>query len=177
MMQSRFFLHAFTSIVLALFFIMLGIATLIIPWSDTIRLLTIHFIEYNVWPWNLFGVGFLLIGFGLFAPLCLMRKRHYFTIYMGESHQATINESIIQEYLHTYWKQLCPSHEILCHLLIKKRNMQISVELPYFPQEQQATLIKKIELDLPEMMRYCIGYDNDIELSISFEKAPRKVDR
>jgi hypothetical protein len=161
----------FITFIISLFFLLFGSITLLLPWSETIRFFVIQFIERQIWPWNLFGLGFILIGGALLAQVRFARKRHHYTITIG-ANSSTLTHECLDEYLRIYWKKLLPKAEVPYKLQLKKNKMQITAKLPFFPQAQQEELLKKIEKDLSALMRDVLGYKQPIDISASFDSKP-----
>lgn len=166
--------NSFITFIIALFFLLLGIMTMFLPWSETIRIYVVQFIEHQSYPWNLLGIGFLLIGIALLAQLWFTRKRHYYTIVIGKN-RSTLTDNVIDDYLRIYWKKLLPKEEVPCKFQLKKQKLVINADLPFFPQSQQEELIKRIEEDLTALMRDVLGYKQPITITLGFaSKPPRK---
>lgn len=162
-------IYSFITFVIALFFILLGIMTLLLPWSLSTREMVINFIEFNTWPWNFFGLGFLVIGLALIAHIWFSSRFRYYTVHIGP-YSTSLSENVVDDYLRSYWQRLYPHTDIPYQFSFKKNKIQISVDLPYSPKDRQKEQIQQIEEDLSEMMRNFLGYRQNIELSISFEK-------
>lgn len=164
-------IYSFITIIIALFFIVFGTLTLLLPWSETIRTTVIAFIQENSWPWNLFGLAFVLIGLALAAYTLLTSRHKYFKTKVGLN-ETVVSDAVIQDYLQSYWEKLFPRKEIPSRFNLKKNKIQIYADLPYIAHEEQKDLLKKIELDLSECLRDTLGFRKTLELNISFETRP-----
>lgn len=163
------YLYSFLNIILALFFILFGSVTLLLPWSETIRNHVIAFITENAWPWNLFGVGFILIGIAIGAYTLLTKKKRYFSSRQG-ANETIISEKVIDDYLRTYFTSQFPSEEVLYRFTIGKKAFHLIVDLPFAPVENQKEVIDKIESDMQQIFREFIGYTKELKFSFSFGK-------
>lgn len=163
-------LYSLISFVVALFFILLGIIGLILPWSAGVRTDIIQFILENTLAISLFGFGFVIIGSTLVINLILNLKKHHYYI-RSQSQQIVIDEALIQQYLNSYMKDLFPHHDIPTRLSIRKNKIKISADLPYTPLPQQEQFINRMRHDLDGILKRILGYSNEFILSISF---PRK---
>lgn len=161
------YLYSFLNLILALFFILFGSITLLLPWSHTIQHHVIHFITENAWPLNLFGLGFILIGVAILAYTLLTKKKQYFSIKLGQN-QATISDKVIDDYLKTYFAKQFPSQEIPYRFTLGKNTFHLVADLPFVPPEDQNKLLDKIENDLQKLFYDFIGYHKQLKFSFSF---------
>lgn len=153
--------------VLALFFTILGLMGMILPWSEAVRSEVVTFILNNNLLLSLFGFFFFIMGVGLFFQIAYGFKRKYTTISQGES-KVDISEEVFHDYLSIYFNELFPYTEIPCQISLKKRKARVTADLPYVPQDEQKAMLKKIETDLSDIFRELIGYRQALLLSISF---------
>lgn len=167
------FLYSFITFIIALFFILLGTLTLLLPWSERIQGLAIHFIHENQWSWNLFGLGLLTIGFGLAIYLWITSRRRYHTFKIGLN-EVIISDHVIDDYLRTYFAKLFPTQEVPYRFTVKKNKLKVVADFPFLPIEDQKELLNKVSHDLTEILRDFLGYRKTFELSISFEKHKAK---
>lgn len=164
-------LYSLITVIISLFFILLGIISLLIPWSEQIRSSIILFIADNTLALLLFGFCSVIIGAGLISTIVLNSQRRYYRIQSG-SHPITLSESVVQDYLTVYWQRLFPQKEIPCRLVIKKKKIQVIADLPYVPILEQKSLLEKIEKDLLDTFRDVLGYREELDVSISFAQEP-----
>jgi hypothetical protein len=153
--------------IIAAFFILLGIISMLIPWSFQIRTSIVHFISENPIALFFFGFSTVLIGAALISTIVFNAQRRYYHIQSG-SHPITLSETVVYDYLDSYWKSLFPAQETPCRVLIKKKKIQVTADLPFVPILEQKNLLEKIERDLLEMFRDILGYREDLDVSISF---------
>lgn len=163
--------HLFYSLinfVNALFFILIGVVGIVIPWSINVRTLLTRFIFEDSLAISLFGFAFFIIGLAMFINILLnMKRRHYRISSLNAT--TTVDEAVIQEYLNTYWKQLFPENDIPCHLYLKKNIIHIAVDLPYLPIQEQKPLLERIRQDLIGIFAKVLGYKEEFFLSASFQ--------
>lgn len=163
------FLYALITLIISLFFILLGVICVLIPWSDSIQSSVIQFLQHNMLPLFLFGVSVIVIGVALASSILFSSRKRYYRI-QSTAHPITLSETVIRDYLYTYWKKLFPQHEIPCHVIMKKKKIQVIADLPFIPILEQKSLLEKIEKDLVDMFRDILGYREELDISISFEK-------
>lgn len=166
------FFYFLISFIVALFFILIGIIGMMIPWSIDVRNLLTRFIFEDSLAISLFGFSFLVIGSAIVLNVLLsLRHRHYKID--SKNVLVTVDDAVILEYLNTYWKQLFPKHEIPCLLTIKENKFHISVDFPYLPLKEQKPLLERIRKDLSSILAKALGYNEEFYLSASFQiKAP-----
>lgn len=161
-------LQSLINIIIALFFILIGIVGILIPWSINVRNLLTRFIFEDALAISLFGFTFFVIGLALVVNILLTNKRRHYNI-SSEKGSTTVEEAVVQEYLNTYWKQLYPTTDIPCHLTVRDNKIHIAVDLPYLPLPEQKPLLEKVRQDLIEIFAKILGYREDFFLSASFQ--------
>lgn len=157
------------SAIIGIFFTMAGIIGLMIPLDPATRTLVVQFIFENSLAIVLFGFGFLIIGFTILINLFLSFKKRYYNIRSGIK-SIDIEETILQDYLNSYWEETFPSYEIPNRLTMKRNKIHIFADLPYVPKPQQKGILENIRNDLSELFAKVFGYRQDFYLSISFQK-------
>lgn len=163
----RFF-YSLISFITALFFILLGVVSVLMPWVPSIRSDIIGFLIENSIAISLFGLAFLTIGIVMVINIILGTKRHYYEFKVGQN-PVGVDEDLIQKYLQAYFIELFPVQEIPCCLAIKQNRLHITADLPYVPATQRAVLLEKIQQDLQDLFRRQLGYHDDYYLSASFQ--------
>lgn len=167
-------LYSLIRFVIALFFILIGIVGILIPWSLHVRTLLTKFIFEDALAISLFGFTFFVIGLALATHVMLSTKRRYYEI-KSPGISAVVNEAVIQDYLKTYWKQLFPTSDIPCHITFKDNKIHIVADLPYLPIQEQRPLTERIRTDLAAIFTKTLGYNDDLFLSVSFQNQPKKM--
>lgn len=160
--------YSLITLVVALFFIVLGVMSMILLFSPYVRSTLVQFILENSVMLFLFGFSFLVIGVAIVTHIILgAKKKHYYI--KSNNHSIYINEDIFQQYLNDYWKQLFPNQDIPNQVILKKDKVQITAELPFVPIPEQKKVITRIERDLSELFNRLIGYRKEYILSLSFQ--------
>ncbi len=160
--------HNLINLIIALFFMLIGIVGITIPWSINVRTLLTRFIFEDSLAISLFGFAFFFISLAMVTNLLFhFRQRHY-TINSSNA-TTTVDEAVIQEYLNTYWKQLFPKNDIPCQLDLKENKIHIAVDLPYLPIQEQKPLLERIRKDLIKIFAKALGYSDEFFLSASFQ--------
>lgn len=157
--------------VIAIFFVCLGIIGAILPWSTGLRTDIIEFILANSIAISLFGFGFIIIGGTMILNMVLSSKKKYYHERIG-SNLVTIDQTVIEHYLQSYWERLYPLQDIPTKLSIRKNKIKITADLPYKPRNEQEEVIAQIKQDLREIFTKILGYPHEFSLSLSFH--PKK---
>lgn len=167
-MMNNFF-YSLISFTIALFFVLLGIIGVIIPWSPEIRTDLVQFILDDSILLSLFGLTFIIVGLAIAAYILVNGRRKYYHIRSGED-AITVDEAVIQQYLDAYWKELFPGSDIPNRLAIKNNKIHITVDFPHVPQGQQQLILERIKQDLRNKFTEILGYRGDFYLSSSFRQ-------
>jgi hypothetical protein len=161
-------LYSLISLVVALFFILLGVIAALLPWSVAVRSDLISLILEGSMTLFFFGCGFILIGCAIVLNIFISGRRSYYELKGGES-GVLIDENILQDYVQNYWKQIFPKSEVPTKLSVKRNRMHITADLPYVPKSQRDVVLEQIKHDLEEIFSKYVGYNNSFSLSISFQ--------
>jgi hypothetical protein len=164
----RHFFYSLISFIVALFFILLGIVGILLPWAPGVKSSIVNFIQEDGLFIFLFGLGLTIIGAAIATYIILSTRKRYYEIRSGDN-LTTIDESLFQDYLNTYWKQLFPKFEIPNRVILKKNLIHVSADLPYIPDSQQKVLIERIEKDLNDIFNRILGRRHEYVISISFQ--------
>lgn len=160
-------MYTLISLLLSLFFITLGLASLIIPWSAYARTELITFLLENTILLTFFGFTLLTLGLITLFYIIQNSKRKYFTIKSNQL-ETEVSETVISKYLSSYFRELYPLNDVACKVELKKRKALVIADLPYVPENEQKELLKKIEEDLTDLFRDVIGFRHELKVSISF---------
>lgn len=158
------------SIVISIYFILLGIVCLFIPWIPKLWVKLTQLIIENKLAISLFGFIFLSVGAAILTYIITTSKQRYYRVRSGKS-PIEVDEQLIQQYLDKYWKELFPDHEIPNHLQLKRNRIHLSVDLPFLPLPEQKPLLQRIESDLTELFEKVLGYRREFFISASFQKS------
>lgn len=168
------FFYSLIRFFVAVFFILLGIIGMVIPWSETIRTALIQFVFENAVLISVFGFGCLLIGVILVTNIILNSRRRYY--YVRSDHYAvSVNKLAVEQYVNTYWEQLFPNREIPSRITLKRNRIHITADLPYLPIEEQPQLVERIKDELDTHFKRWLGPKSQFNLRISFQKKPKEV--
>lgn len=168
------FIYSLISFIVALFFIMLGVISILLPWLPVMRTHIILFLLENAVAISLFGLAFLAIGVAMVTNIALAAKTRYYEFTVGQN-PVKIDEDLIQKYIQLYFQELFLGQEVPCCLAIKHNRIHITADLPAVPLTQRDVLLEKIQQDLKELFSRYLGYHVDYYLSASFqaeEKSP-----
>lgn len=168
------FFYSLFNFFTALIFILIGIVSFILPWSTGVRTDLVQFILEDSYLIFLLGSVFILLGAITLINLWFNFKRRYYRL-KSNNRSVVVDEAIFQQYLDTYWKQLFPENHIPSHVVVGRKKLKITADLPYVPLSEQKNLLNRIQSDLEEMFSDYVGYHRDYLISISFasEKSPK----
>jgi hypothetical protein len=164
---GRFFYLAI-NFILGAFFLLEGAYSLLLPWSSFIRDKTIFFILNHHMILSVFGLGLVITGLSILIQSIVSSKRKYLYVQTG-LYSIQIDETLIQQYLKTYWKERFPGYTIFSHLKIKKNAIYITADLPPIHQEEEMLLINQIKEDFADIFNRLLGYPHEIHLALSFD--------
>jgi hypothetical protein len=170
-MMTHFFYILFIFIV-GLFFLIIGFLSILIQTSVSIRSDFVSFILEDSFFLSLFGITCLLIGAAIVFYLMTSFKKRYVKIKSQKNNAYYLDESLFEDYMKNYWKQLFPKNDIPNHVTIKKNKVLITADLPYVPETQQKALLSRIDNDLKDLFSRLLGYHQKYIISISFENEP-----
>lgn len=165
--------YSLISLTVAIFFLMLGLVAVLLPWSPLVRADIIQFILEDSIAIFLFGFVFIVVGLAIVISILLSTRRSYYRL-KGGVQTVLIDEHVIQDYLDTYWKELFPKTTIPNRLQIKKNKIYLSADLPYIPQEEQKAVLERIRNDLTDIFSSFLGYQEPFHLAASFQSEQKK---
>lgn len=172
-MNFNRFLYSLITFITALFFLLLGFFALILPWSETLRMLAQQLIEEEVWPMTFFGAAFLLIGIALAGQILVSCRKQYYRVKTG-TQTLDVSEKVIQDYLNDYFNALFPQQEIPCRIAIKKNKIAVAADLPFYPLEERKDLLNRVKLELGSIFKDYLGYSSTLDLTLSFQRHESK---
>lgn len=162
------FLYYLVTLIIAAFFILLGILGIMLPWSTHIRDDFIEFILINGTTISLLGFASVVIGSTMLFQLWIGMRRHYYYIRVG-GRSVAVDEAIIQHYIDAYWKQVFPNEEIPSRLVLKKNKIKIVADLPKMDTTARKELLQRIQEEIQEILVRVLGYPHEFILSLSFK--------
>ncbi len=165
--------HFFYSLVkfcVGLIFIITGLLAVVIPWSPPVRTSFVDWILQSSMEIWVFGALFVMIGCYLVVYSLWQSRSRYYRIQI-DNPSILITESIVQDYLSSYWKSLFPLNEVPYRLEMKRRKIGVFADLPFIPLDDRKDLILQVERDLSEIFREHLGYNNRLDVRVSFQKA------
>ncbi len=164
-MRRLFF--SLINLVIAIFFIFIGLFSIFIPWSNAVQMGLIEFILHDALVISLFGFTFLVIAFAMIVDFAIHARRKYYYV-KSQNDVVAVDEAIIQNYLSTYWKEMFPAHNVACQLKIKDNHIHIYADLPHQPVDVQPIIIEQVKSDLQKQFRSSLGPEVSFSLSASF---------
>jgi len=161
-------IHSLISLIIALFFLLIGVVGILIPWSVDVRHVLAQFIFEDSLAISLFGFAFFIVGVAIAINILLGLRKRYYRISSKDS-STTVEEGVIEEYVTSYWQKVFPEHEIPYQLSLKNNKIHIIVDFPYLPIQEQRPLLERIRKDLCHIFAKVLGYQDEFFLSASFQ--------
>jgi hypothetical protein len=167
------FLYSSITLCMALFFALLGLIGVLLPWSEAFRGLAVKLILDYTLLMFLFGLSCLCIAFATAFNIIINMKRRYYHFKVAGGN-VSVDSELLQNYLHTYLKELFPQSEIPYQLALKKNKIHITLDLPYIEPSKQSELLKRIQTELKQLLTSFMGYHHHFHLAASFQPAPHE---
>jgi len=165
--------YSLISFVIAIFFVLIGIVSTLIPWSENVRNFLVNLILHDSLAISLFGFAFIIIGLAIIIDILLNTRRSYYRVKSDDS-SILVDENVIQQSLSIYWKELFPDQDIPNRMVLKNNRIHITVDLPYQPPAAQRSLVDRIKNDLKRQFAEQLGYHEEFVLSASFQAPPKQ---
>ncbi|MFQ5730149.1 MAG: hypothetical protein ACE5GN_07295 [Waddliaceae bacterium] len=162
-------ISSFFIILVAIFFILLGIIFIMVPWLPAIRSHIISLLINNSVALSLFGIVSFTIGSAIAMNVILSARHRYYRIRSG-ANAVAVDETLIQQYLDSYWAKLFPNYDVPSRLILKNNRIHMVVNLPYLPLSEQKPLLERVESDLSEGFANVLGYNKEFYLTASFRE-------
>lgn len=164
--------YSLITLFIALFFILLGIIGIILPWSSAMKELAVTLILENSLLIFLFGFCFLTVGIASAVNILLSSKRHYYRFKI-QGNPVTVDTSVIQSYLQKYFQELFPENEVPFRLQTKKNHFHLTADLPYVPNDERNALLERMKNEIAQLLSDLLGYKNRFNFSASFRSLPK----
>jgi glucan phosphoethanolaminetransferase (alkaline phosphatase superfamily) len=162
-------IYSLISLIVALFFIFIGIVSCMLPWFPGVRLALTNFILENSIMIFLFGFCFMIVGIAYIAGIFWGSRRHYYNVKSGP-YSVNISETIFHDYLDSYWKQIFPNTQVPCTVKLSRNKVHVTADLPFVPLGEQKDLIEKMQQDVTEIFTRILGYRAEYLFSVSFNE-------
>lgn len=168
---SRFLSLTF-NFIFGTFFFFLGLFAVIFPWAPKIKQATVFFLLEDTLILSLFGLAFALVGCSIVIYALLNSRKKYLCLRIGPK-ALTINETVIKQYLESYWIENFPNASIFYDLILKPYYIEVIAELPAVPLREQKIFMEKIKADLKDLFGRVIGYSHEIRFFAHFQPTKR----
>lgn len=152
---------------IALFFVLLGIAVFLLPWSISLSGQLEPFLRDNPYVVSLFGIALVIVGAGMLVLWYFnVRYRSYY-IHI-EPNITQVDRQVIRDTMESYWKQRFPENSVPMRLTLKHQGIRLIAELPHCPVDKQKQVLEEIQQDLDHLFHQVLGYPHDVMVSLSF---------
>lgn len=159
------------SFLLGVFFFLIGLFSIILPWSSFLQQAATDLIVNHTLILSLFGIGLALMGISIAVYAILNISRRYAYIKIGER-SVSLDETLIKQYLQDYWTKKLPNVQVPFYLSIRKNSIQIVADLPPMAEEVQDSFLEKIQNDFSDLFDKRLGYPNEVHLVAHFQTEP-----
>lgn len=169
----HYFFYSLIKFIVALSLVVVGTTSLFIPWSENMRKALAQFILEDSLAIFLFGFAILVIGLVAIGNI-LIHARHTHYVLESEEGNIIIDDSVIQQQLNFYLKQLFPTSDIPAYVALKSNQIYVSIEFPYCPFIEQKLLLEKVKKELTALFSSTLGYNKGFRLSASFHPSSKQ---
>ncbi len=163
-------LNSFFVTLIAIFFILLGLLCVMVPWFPAIRTHIILFLLENALAISVFGLVSVIVGGAILANIILSAKHRHYRI-RGGANAVVVDEAVIQKYLDNYWQQLFPDFDVPSKVMLKNNCIHVFAHFPGLSLSEQKSLLERIDRDLTQAFAKMLGYQREFYLSASFRES------
>lgn len=147
-----------------------GVFSLGMFYSPVLRMRVVDGLLHTQKPiFLVIGIGILV--FGLLLVLLSMRlyRTQYYQVQMGfPCHNADVDLDVVRSLLGRYWQNHFPSVSPKIDVLLRDdATLELFVELPFLPDEEQKSMMEKIEGDLSRQLARHLNYRKPFFLTVS----------
>jgi hypothetical protein len=119
------------------------------------------------------GGGIILLAILLLFVFYQMNRRSYYLIEMGKNFGISIEDQALMAVVRACFQDYFPSQSIHSEVYLAKKGMlEIYVDLPFFPLEEQSKVLISIEKNLEEKLSRICGYRKKFLLNVHFASKP-----
>lgn len=142
------------------------------PWLPEVHTAILRFLIENTLLISLIGLLMVVIGVAALSYIIINTSKRTFYVKKG-AYSIGVDRKVLDGYLTQYLSELSPNEELPHQLIIRRRRILISTDLPYRPNQEQEPLAEKIYDDLVQLLEEKFGCKKDLYLSISFQSPPK----
>ncbi len=151
---------------MTLFIVAFGLCLVVMPYAETFRYGVANF--FLARPAMLFtlGIGVFSAGIFLMVGFFFMHKKRYYKVRM-QCGKVEIEESIIQEYVASYWKSIFPDLAYELEVTLgQSQKIEIVTKFPSGRKDDQE-LFDRIKNELGVLLARRLGYEKEFILTIT----------
>lgn len=163
---------AIIGLIIATLFILTGIVAASLPWMPDIQAAILKSLIEDTLYISLIGTTLCITGSAIITYIALNYSKKSFTIVRGNLSFA-IDQKVLEKYIGDYFKRMHPKEELPHQVVVRKRRILLSTELPYAPKEQQEPIAEKVYDDIIRLLEEKFSCQKDLYLSITFPSAPK----
>ncbi|MEI8124845.1 MAG: hypothetical protein WCG42_03745 [Parachlamydiaceae bacterium] len=162
------FFYSLINLLVAVFFLAIGVITLITSWSTATQTTLVQLIIENSFSISLFGFAFIVIGVSVIAHIVINAKRNHYYI-KSENLEISVDSAVVEQYLSAYWKQLFPQKETSSKVSIKNNKIYIFVDFPHLPKSAQKQFLERVQNDIYNLLAKKLNYEKEFDIAASFQ--------
>lgn len=162
------YFYSFITFFIALFFILLGIIGILLPWFPAMKALAITFLNDYSGLTFLFGLCFLTIGVAVALNVLFSSRRSHYNLKIKD-HKVSINAELLQNQLQRFLSELIPDQDVPCRLQLKRNQIYVTLDFPFVEPAEQKHLLEQVGNELKGFFSSIIDYQQPLHLSASFK--------
>ena len=165
-MRSSNLLFSGIHLVVVLLVIAVSALFITLPFSNQIQAVVVDSIFSRSTTLLSIGIPMAIFGLVMLIGFFQMHRKRYFKIQMGCA-KTLVDESIIREYVKTYWQSVFPgSKSNLEIVILPKQKIEIITE---FPEDKSISesLLERVKNELGVLLARRLGYEKEFILTIT----------
>jgi len=172
--MNNIFYHTI-NVIVALFFILIGIVCISLPWNPDVRLAITVLVNESTIMLLLFGLSLISIGLVVITYVIFSSKKRTYFVRTGRC-SIGLDDKVLDGYVLAYINDLFPDQEASHHLILKKNKILLTLDVPFMPKPEQEPLTEQIFDDITSILIDKIGYNEDLHLTVGFQPPSRELE-
>jgi hypothetical protein len=165
-MRTGHLLFSAAQFLFSLLIMLIGVLLIGMEYAPHLKYAIARFFEEDTR--SLLSMGLVVLGSGilLLMGFCAMHRGLFYRVKMG-GQEVTIDGPILRAYVDSYWKKMFPELSLATEVVVSsKQKIEVFVEMPPLPFEEQEQVIKKAEEELPRFFSKHVGYQSSFIVNI-----------
>lgn len=161
------------SLIVAILFTLIGLIATALPWMPEVHAALIKFLAEDTLYISLLGLTLFTIGIGATTYFIIHHSRRTYTIKKGRDSVA-VDKKVLDGYIGEYFKAAFLNEEIPYQLILGKRGIHLSTELPYREKKDREPTAEKVYGDIIDMLEKKFDYQKELYLSVTFKTTVKR---